>query len=180
MRVQSCTYQTIVETELHFAPDSRGRVSWIHKPASGRVTGEILVIQLRPYPSTHDSYETIVSNSMRRIHKLARQRLGCRFELSHSPPLAYALFDTALRAPRITSPSLKSAAHWPRGVTMLRFDFTGFGNSEGDVADTNFSSNFADVIYAADYQREHHGAPKVLVDHSLGEIVALAAAQQVA
>jgi hypothetical protein len=88
--------------------------------------------------------------------------------------------STALRAPRITSPPLKSAAHWPRGVTMLRFDFTGFGNSEGDVADTNFSSNFADVIYAADYQREHHGAPKVLVDHSLGEIVALAAAQQVA
>ena len=62
---------------------------------------------------------------------------------------------------------------------MSRLDFTGLGNSEGDFADTNFLSNVADATYAADYLCEYHEAPKMLIGHSLGGIVALAAAQQV-
>src|SRR4030095_8344697 len=55
-----------------------------------------------------------------------------------------------------------------RGIGVLRFDFTGLGMSGGDFADSNFSSNMGDVVAAADYLRERHEAPRLLVGHSLG------------
>ncbi len=66
------------------------------------------------------------------------------------------------------------------GFAVLRFDFTGLGNSEGDFANTNFSSNVADLVCAADYLREHHGPPALLIGHSLGGAAVLAAAGSIA
>jgi hypothetical protein len=123
-----------------------------------------------------------LSFQTKRVVSMSSQGSGLddRLELPHTPAIACALcLSTALRAPRITPPPLGSAAPWPRGVAMSRLDFTGLGNSEGDFADTNFLSNVVDVIYAADYLCEHQEAPKMLIGHSLGGIVALAAAQQV-
>jgi len=54
------------------------------------------------------------------------------------------------------------------GFGVLRFDFTGLGESEGDFADTNFSGNVEDLVAAADYLAENHTAPTLLVGHSLG------------
>lgn len=54
------------------------------------------------------------------------------------------------------------------GVAVLRFDFTGIGNSEGDFANTNFSSNVEDLVAAADFLRASHQAPQLLIGHSLG------------
>ena len=51
---------------------------------------------------------------------------------------------------------------------MLRFDFTGLGSSEGEFANTNFTSNVADLVSAADFLRQQHQAPKLLIGHSLG------------
>ena len=65
------------------------------------------------------------------------------------------------------------------GIATLRFDFTGLGESEGDFAATNFSSSVADFRLAADYLAEHHAAPEVLIGHSLGGAVALAAASSI-
>lgn len=65
------------------------------------------------------------------------------------------------------------------GFAVLRFDFTGLGNSDGDFANTNFSSNVQDLVLAADYLREHHHAPTVLIGHSLGGTAVLKAAHQV-
>ncbi|MGB0680103.1 MAG: alpha/beta fold hydrolase, partial [Polyangiales bacterium] len=62
------------------------------------------------------------------------------------------------------------------GLAVLRFDFTGLGQSAGDFADTHFSSNVADLLAAAAYLREHHRAPQLLVGHSLGGAAALQAA----
>lgn len=62
------------------------------------------------------------------------------------------------------------------GFAVLRFDFTGLGDSEGDFADTNFSSNVLDLIAAADYLKEHYQAPKLLVGHSLGGAAVIYAA----
>jgi putative redox protein len=55
-----------------------------------------------------------------------------------------------------------------KGFGVLRFDFTGLGESDGDFADTNFSGNVEDLIAAADYLKENHQAPALLVGHSLG------------
>ena len=54
------------------------------------------------------------------------------------------------------------------GIAMFRFDFAGLGQSEGNFADTNFTSNVEDLIKAADYMREHLKAPSILIGHSLG------------
>lgn len=63
-----------------------------------------------------------------------------------------------------------------QGYGVLRFDFTGLGSSEGDFVDTNFTTNISDLIAAADWLREHHQAPALLVGHSLGGAAVLCAA----
>jgi len=84
-------------------------------------------------------------------------------------PHNYALFahcftcNKNLIAVKNISKSLTS-----RGFAVLRFDFTGLGESEGDFADTNFSANVEDLVAAAEYLRENHKAPSLLIGHSLG------------
>jgi putative redox protein len=66
-----------------------------------------------------------------------------------------------------------------RGIAVLRFDFTGLGASEGEFANTNFSSNVADLVAAANHLRQTHQAPAILIGHSLGGAAVLAAAAEV-
>jgi uncharacterized OsmC-like protein/pimeloyl-ACP methyl ester carboxylesterase len=61
------------------------------------------------------------------------------------------------------------------GIAVLRFDFTGLGSSEGEFANTTFSSNVADLIAAADQLRRVKRAPSILIGHSLGGAAVLAA-----
>ncbi|EAY27075.1 bifunctional alpha/beta hydrolase/OsmC family protein [Microscilla marina] len=65
------------------------------------------------------------------------------------------------------------------GFAVLRFDFTGLGESEGEFADTNFSSNIEDLIQAAKFLEQNYQAPTVLVGHSLGGAAVLAAKQNI-
>lgn len=62
------------------------------------------------------------------------------------------------------------------GFGVLRFDFTGLGNSDGDFENTNFSSNVDDLVSAADYLRSEYSAPSILIGHSLGGAAVLKAA----
>ena len=78
-----------------------------------------------------------------------------------------------LRAARDLSRALAGA-----GFAVLRFDFTGLGESEGDFADTSFSSNLDDLEDAAGWLADHHAPPQVLVGHSLGGTAALAVAER--
>ncbi len=66
-----------------------------------------------------------------------------------------------------------------KGIAVLRFDFTGLGSSEGDFANSTFSSNVADLVRAADHLREARKAPAILIGHSLGGAAVLAAAAQI-
>ncbi len=65
------------------------------------------------------------------------------------------------------------------GVAVLRFDFTGIGASEGEFANTTFSSNVDDLVAAADHLREKLAPPAILIGHSLGGAAVLAAAHQI-
>ena len=67
-----------------------------------------------------------------------------------------------------------------RGFAVLRFDFTGLGASEGDFANTNFSSNVEDLVAAADHMKAHLQPPSLIIGHSLGGAAILAAAGQIA
>jgi len=62
---------------------------------------------------------------------------------------------------------------------LLRFDFTGLGNSDGDFENTNFSSNVEDIYRAAEYLESEYEAPQLLIGHSLGGAAILFAASQI-
>ncbi|MCY1449370.1 Serine aminopeptidase, S33 [compost metagenome] len=62
---------------------------------------------------------------------------------------------------------------------MLRFDFTGLGSSDGEFSNSNFSSNVADLIAAAEYLRDTYQAPSILIGHSLGGAAVIAAAKHI-
>lgn len=66
-----------------------------------------------------------------------------------------------------------------RDIGVFRFDFTGLGESEGDFADTNFSSNIEDLLAAADYLNKNYQAPEILIGHSLGGAAVLQVASQI-
>jgi putative redox protein len=64
-----------------------------------------------------------------------------------------------------------------KGIAVFRFDFTGLGNSDGDFANTNFSSNVDDLLSAAKMLEEEYQAPSLLIGPSLGGAAVLSAAQ---
>ena len=66
-----------------------------------------------------------------------------------------------------------------KGYGVLRFDFTGLGESEGEFADTNFSANVEDLIAAANFLESEYKAPTLLIGHSLGGAAALFAAKKI-
>ena len=66
-----------------------------------------------------------------------------------------------------------------KGIAVLRFDFTGLGSSEGDFANSTFTSNVADLVRAADHLRKTFKAPALLIGHSLGGAAVLAAAHEI-
>ena len=101
-------------------------------------------------------------------------------DLPIGPPVGYALFAHCFTC----SKNLKAAGNIARAlndasIAVLRFDFTGLGQSEGEFADTNFSSNVTDLLAAVDYLAEQYEAPSILVGHSLGGTAVLQAAPQV-
>ncbi len=94
-------------------------------------------------------------------------------------PCAFALFAHCFTCSKdLRAAGAISRALTRHGIAVLRFDFTGLGESEGDFADTNFSSNVEDLIAAADHLSEHYEAPRILVGHSLGGAAVLQAAQR--
>lgn len=106
------------------------------------------------------------------------ERLSARLEMPvGGEPSGYALFAHCFTCSKQLKPVVTiSRALASRGFAVLRFDFTGLGESEGDFADTNFSSNVADLIAAGRYLETEFAPPQVLVGHSLGGAAVLHAA----
>lgn len=104
-------------------------------------------------------------------------QLAAALELPDGEPAAYALFAHCFTCGKDTLAAKRvSVALAAKGIAVLRFDFTGLGSSEGDFANSTFSSNVADLIRAADHLRSVRKAPSVLIGHSLGGAAILAAA----
>ncbi|MGB5333042.1 MAG: alpha/beta fold hydrolase, partial [Woeseiaceae bacterium] len=108
------------------------------------------------------------------------QSLSGILDLPAAAPLGYALFAHCFTC----SKNLKAASNIARaltgaGIAVLRFDFTGLGQSEGEFADTNFSSNVDDLLAAVGYLDREHAAPAILIGHSLGGTAVLQAAAKI-
>ncbi len=108
------------------------------------------------------------------------ERLAALIDRPAGAPRAFALFAHCftcgkdIRAARRIAEGLTA-----RGIAVLRFDFTGIGASEGEFANTHFSSNVADLVAAANHLRQVERAPALLIGHSLGGAAVLAAAGDV-
>jgi uncharacterized OsmC-like protein/alpha-beta hydrolase superfamily lysophospholipase len=109
------------------------------------------------------------------------QKLAALLDQPVGEPRAYALFAHCftcgkdIRAAKRVAEGLTAL-----GIAVLRFDFTGLGSSEGEFANSTFSSNVADLVAAADELRRRARAPAILIGHSLGGTAVLAAAAEVA
>jgi putative redox protein len=107
-------------------------------------------------------------------------QLAASLDLPERGPLAYALFAHCFTCGKDVLAARRIAvALAAKGIAVLRFDFTGLGSSEGDFANSTFSSNIADLVRAAGYLRENRKAPAILIGHSLGGAAILAAASQI-
>ena len=106
--------------------------------------------------------------------------LSGALETPESGVRCYALFAHCFTCGKdVAAASRISRALTREGIAVLRFDFTGLGNSDGDFANTNFSSNLQDLLAASDFLRREYEAPSLLIGHSLGGAAVLAMAADV-
>lgn len=106
--------------------------------------------------------------------------LAARLDLPAGEPVASALFAHCFTCSKDTlAASRVSQALTASGIAVLRFDFTGLGGSEGEFANTNFTSNVTDLVAAAEFMRAERGGPDIVIGHSLGGTAVLAAAARI-
>lgn len=106
--------------------------------------------------------------------------LAAALDLPEAAPSAYALLAHCFTCGKDVLAAKRIAEGLTaRGIAVLRFDFTGIGASEGEFANSNFTSNIADLVHAADYLRKERQAPTLLIGHSLGGAAILAAAGKI-
>ena len=109
------------------------------------------------------------------------QTLAALLDAPAGTPRAYALFAHCFTCGKDVHAARRVAEDLTAlGIAVLRFDFTGLGSSEGEFANTTFSSNVADLVAAANELRRTRRAPAILIGHSLGGTAVLAAAAEVA
>ena len=105
------------------------------------------------------------------------ETLAAAVDLPAGEVKAYALFAHCFTCSKdILAARRVSTGLAQLGIAVLRFDFTGLGRSEGEFAETNFSSNVEDLVLAANHLRVNFSAPTILIGHSLGGAAVLAAA----
>jgi uncharacterized OsmC-like protein/pimeloyl-ACP methyl ester carboxylesterase len=103
--------------------------------------------------------------------------LAGRLDRPEGETVAWALFAHCFTCSKdLRSAGLICRELTARGIAVLRFDFTGLGESGGDFAASNFTSNVEDIVAAAEFLRRRGQAPALLVGHSLGGAAVLAAA----
>ncbi len=108
------------------------------------------------------------------------ETLAAKLDAPEGEIRAYALFAHCFTCTKdIFAASNIAKTLKARGIAVVRFDFTGLGSSEGDFANTNFSSNVEDLVAAADYMRDELEAPAIIIGHSLGGSAVLAAAGKI-
>ncbi len=108
------------------------------------------------------------------------QALAARLDTPVAEPKAWALFAHCFSCSKDIHAATRIARRLAEhGIGVLRFDFTGLGHSEGDFANTNFSTNIQDLLAAAEWLKEAHGGPQLLIGHSLGGAAAVVAGSQI-
>ncbi len=109
----------------------------------------------------------------------AKNLLAGIMELPAGPPNGFLLFSHCFTCGK----DLKSIVRISRGLAdkgwgVLRYDFSGLGNSQGDFSDTNFNTNREDLRAAATFLEREHQPPSFLIGHSFGGATSLSMAME--
>ncbi len=109
------------------------------------------------------------------------KRLAARLDMPlEQKPIGFALFAHCFTCTKNLNPVVNiNRALTLQGLAVLRFDFTGLGESEGDFSQTDFSSNVSDLVSAAQFLAKTHEPPKLLIGHSLGGAAVIQAARKI-
>lgn len=103
--------------------------------------------------------------------------LAARLDLPPSTPVGYAVLAHCFTCSKESVGVARiSRGLTARGIAVLRFDFTGLGESDGDFAGTTFSSDVQDVVAAVGHLESLGYPARLLVGHSLGGAAVIAAA----
>lgn len=106
--------------------------------------------------------------------------LDARLESPIDTPLAYAVAGHCFTCSKDTITVFRiSRLLAMQGIAVLRFDFTGLGNSSGDFARSSFTTDVADVHAAVEFLQNNFAAPSLLIGHSLGGTAMLEAARSI-
>ncbi len=108
-------------------------------------------------------------------------RLAARLDLPDGPHLATAIFAHCFTCSKDIPAARRIASRLSAmGIAVLRFDFTGLGHSEGEFANTTFTSNAEDLVAAAAYLAGRNMPPALLIGHSLGGAAVMRARADIA
>lgn len=106
--------------------------------------------------------------------------LAARLDKPEGPHLATAIFAHCFTCSKDITAARRIATRLAAmGIAVLRFDFTGLGHSDGEFANTSFTSNVEDLIAAATELSERNMPASLLVGHSLGGAAVIAAAPRI-
>lgn len=107
--------------------------------------------------------------------------LGAELDLPlHNKPHAWAIFAHCFTCSRNLKAFHIICEHLAQnGIAVLRFDFTGIGDSGGDFSETNFASNVDDIVAVSEYMAANYSAPELLIGHSMGGTAMLKAAERI-
>ncbi|WP_299614107.1 bifunctional alpha/beta hydrolase/OsmC family protein [uncultured Tateyamaria sp.] len=105
--------------------------------------------------------------------------LDARIDMPEGPHLATAVFAHCFTCGKDIPAARRVAARLTTmGIAVLRFDFTGLGHSEGEFANTSFTSNVQDLVKAVEYLEDRDLSPSLMIGHSLGGAAVLKATAQ--
>ncbi|WP_390913983.1 alpha/beta fold hydrolase [Pseudosulfitobacter sp. SM2401] len=107
-------------------------------------------------------------------------QLSARLDLPAGPHMATAIFAHCFTCGKDIPAARRIAARLSgMGIAVLRFDFTGLGHSEGEFANTSFTTNVDDLVAAAAHLSAIGMPPALLIGHSLGGAAVLKAATKI-
>ncbi|WP_375230833.1 bifunctional alpha/beta hydrolase/OsmC family protein [Roseobacter sp. S98] len=103
--------------------------------------------------------------------------LAARLDLPDGPHVATAVFAHCFTCGKDIPAARRISARLAAiGIAVLRFDFTGLGHSEGEFANTSFTSNVQDLLAASQWLTDKGMAPSLIIGHSLGGAAVIKAA----
>ncbi|MCK4707882.1 MAG: alpha/beta hydrolase, partial [Gammaproteobacteria bacterium] len=104
--------------------------------------------------------------------------LAAKLDLPENPS-HFAIFSPCFTCTKETLATYRiSQMLAKKNIAVLRIDFTGLGESDGDFGDSNFNTQIDDILAANQFLQDHYQLPEILIGHSMGGTASYEAANK--